>query len=77
FSDAIYTCNKELRGYITKIEAGLKKNEIKFEVIFEPDDYSDLIIERGIPVNDLMPRIVEKGMEESGTVNTFVVEGGV
>ena len=46
---------------------------MKLEVIFEPEDYSDLIIERGIPFNDPYPQIVE-GIRT--TLERTVVEGG-
>jgi len=45
---------------------------MKLEVIFEPEDYSDLIIERGIPFNDPYPQIVEG----ENTMGRTVVEGG-
>lgn len=41
-------------------------------IILEPDDYSEVIVERGIPLNDPMPQIVE-----SGARDTIIVETGV
>ena len=71
FQDPIYTRNKTLTGYITKIESDVKKGEIKMSVIFDPDDYSDLIIERGTPLNDGSLII------ESGDRDTIIIEGGI
>jgi len=65
FKDKIYTDEKILTGYITKIEPIVKKGEIKIEVIFEPDDYSDLIVETGnSPI-----------IEESGSRENIITEG--
>ncbi|NLV25720.1 MAG: hypothetical protein GXY48_00905 [Methanomicrobiales archaeon] len=72
FSDQIYTNGQKRRGYVTKIEPDTKKSEIKIGLILEPDDYSEVIVERGIPLNDPMPQIVE-----SGARDTIIVETGV
>jgi len=70
FRDTIYTHSRILLGYVTKIDVDLKKNQIKLGVIFEPDDYSDVIIERGRPLNDERPFIIENGKR-----NDIIIEG--
>jgi hypothetical protein len=70
FKDAVYTGGQTLVGYITKVEPDIKKGEIKLGVIFEPDDFSDLIIERGRPLNDSML------IEESGNRENTIIERG-
>jgi len=73
FKDKIYTNGDYVTGYINKVEPDVKKGEIKIGVIFEPDDYSDLIIERGVPLNnDLL--IIEEG-EEKLPNNNLIEEG--
>jgi len=62
FKDKIYTNEKVLTGYITKIEPNVKKGEIKIEVIFEPDDYSDLIVE-----TESSP-LIEEGVNREKTI---------
>jgi len=66
FKDLIYTANKNLTGYITKIEPDIKKGEIKIGVIFDPDDYSNIIIETGDS-----PLIIENGSR-----NDIIIERG-
>jgi hypothetical protein len=70
FKDTIFTKGEERIGWITKIEPDLKKGEIKIELILEPDDYSDVIIERGIPENDDMPWIYESGDRDDQIIET-------
>jgi len=70
FKDRVYTKGQTLVGYITKVEQDIKKGEIKIGLIFEPVDFSDLIIERGIHFNDKV--IVEEGEEKQ---NNLIVEG--
>jgi len=69
FKDKIYTNGEHLIGYINKVEPDVKKGEIKIGVIFEPDDYSYLIIERGIPLND------NSLIDESGNREETIIEG--
>jgi len=70
FKDTVYTNGKILVGYITKVEQDIKKGEIKIGLIFEPEDFSDLIIERGIHFNDKV--IVEESEKKQ---NNLIVEG--
>jgi len=69
FKDRVYTNNQVLTGYVNKIEPDIKKGTIKVGVIFEPDEYSDLIIERGRPLND------NSLIEESGSQDDIIIEG--
>ncbi|MFP4417600.1 MAG: N-acetylmuramoyl-L-alanine amidase [Chitinispirillaceae bacterium] len=61
FCDTIYTMGRHKRGYVVKIEQNTKKSEIMIGLILEPDDFTDVIIERGIPLNDDKPWIYESG----------------